>query len=92
VAIRILLGGRGQRTTLSLAARHADACNLFGDAVTIRTKVAALPSHCERHGREPAAVEVTHLSTAVAAATRREPAADVARLSGDPVVGRAGAA
>ena len=59
--IPILVGGSGERRTLRLVARHADACNLFGDPATVRHKVAVLRAHCAAEGRDPAAVTVTHL-------------------------------
>jgi F420-dependent oxidoreductase-like protein len=72
--IPILVGGSGERRTLRLVARHADACNLFGDPETVRRKVAVLREHCAAEGRDPAAVEVTHLAPAcvVAAGEPRE--------------------
>jgi F420-dependent oxidoreductase-like protein len=72
--IPILVGGSGERRTLRLVARHADACNLFGDAATVRHKLAVLRSHCEAEGRDPAAIRVTHLAPArvVAAGEPRE--------------------
>jgi F420-dependent oxidoreductase-like protein len=84
--VPILVGGSGERTTLRLAARYADACNLFGDAGTVARKRSILERHCEAAGRDPAEVRVTHLSTAVAAGSRRELAAVVERLrpSGSP--------
>ncbi len=33
--VPILRGGFGEKRTLRLAARFADACNLFGDAETV---------------------------------------------------------
>ena len=69
--VPILLGGSGEKRTLRLAARFADACNLFGDAETVARKRAVLTAHCAEAGRDPAAVRVTHLSTAVVAASRR---------------------
>jgi F420-dependent oxidoreductase-like protein len=62
--VPILVGGSGERRTLRLVARHADACNLFGDPATVRRKVAVLHEHCAAEGREPAAVEVTHFAPA----------------------------
>jgi F420-dependent oxidoreductase-like protein len=62
--IPILVGGSGERKTLRLVARHADACNLFGDPDTVRHKVAVLHEHCATAGRDPAAVRVTHLAAA----------------------------
>ena len=62
--IPILVGGSGERRTLRLVARHADACNLFGDPDTVRRKVAVLHAHCETEGRDPAEVTVTHLGSA----------------------------
>jgi alkanesulfonate monooxygenase SsuD/methylene tetrahydromethanopterin reductase-like flavin-dependent oxidoreductase (luciferase family) len=62
--IPILVGGSGERRTLRLVARHADACNLFGDPDTVRHKVGVLRGHCAAEGRDPADVSVTHLAAA----------------------------
>jgi F420-dependent oxidoreductase-like protein len=62
--VPILVGGSGERRTLRLVARHADACNLFGDPDTVRHKLAVLRDHCAAEGRDPAAIEVTHLGRA----------------------------
>jgi len=51
-SIPILVGGGGERRTLDIVARYADACNVFGDATTIRHKFAVLQEHCERVGRD----------------------------------------
>ena len=65
--IPILIGGSGERKTLRLVAQYADACNLFGDAATVRHKVDVLRAHCAGVGRDPADVEVTHLGLALEA-------------------------
>jgi F420-dependent oxidoreductase-like protein len=62
--IPILVGGSGEKRTLRLVARHADMCNLFGDADNVRRKLAILHEHCAAEGRDPADVEVTHLAAA----------------------------
>ncbi len=62
--IPILVGGSGEKRTLRLVARYADACNLFGDPETVRHKVEVLHRHCAEVGRDPAEVRVTHLSSA----------------------------
>ena len=51
--IPILVGGSGERRTLRLVARYADACNLFGDAATVRHKVDVLHRHCADVDRDP---------------------------------------
>ncbi len=63
--IPILVGGSGERRTLRLVARYADACNLFGDGATVRHKVDVLHRHCAEVGRDPGEVEVTHLASAL---------------------------
>ncbi len=78
--VPILVGGSGEKTTLLLAARYADACNLFGDPETVARKRAILERHCADAGRDPAEVRVTHLSTAVVADSRREVGAAIERL------------
>jgi F420-dependent oxidoreductase-like protein len=61
--VPILVGGNGERRTLRLAARYADACNIIGDADTVARKVAVLHSHCDELDRPRDAVEITQLST-----------------------------
>ncbi|MDO9486602.1 MAG: LLM class F420-dependent oxidoreductase [Actinomycetota bacterium] len=51
-SIPILVGGGGEKRTLDLVARYADACNVFGDAETVRHKFDVLRAHCERVGRD----------------------------------------
>jgi len=83
--VPVLVGGSGPLRTLALAARYADACNLFGAPDDVRRLVGVLRDHCNAVGRDPAEVRVTHLSTAVAAPSARELAADVERLKRGPV-------
>jgi len=57
---RILIGGSGERKTLRLVARYADACNLFAaDVDEVARKLDVLERHCETEGRDPATIEKT---------------------------------
>ena len=56
---RIMIGGSGERKTLRLVARYADACNIFGDADVVAGKVDVLRRHCDDLGRDPNEIEVT---------------------------------
>jgi F420-dependent oxidoreductase-like protein len=67
--VPILVGGSGERRTLRLVARHADACNLFGDPDAIRHKIGVLHAHCRAEGRDPAEITVTQLAEAAVMAT-----------------------
>jgi F420-dependent oxidoreductase-like protein len=65
---RVLVGGMGERRTLPLVARYADACNLFDipdDGATLRRKLDVLARACDAVGRDPDDIEVT-LSTRLA--------------------------
>ena len=62
--VPILVGGSGERRTLRLVARYADACNLFGSPDEVAGKVAVLHEHCRAVDRDPATVTVTTLSEA----------------------------
>ncbi|HEV3280451.1 MAG TPA: LLM class F420-dependent oxidoreductase [Acidimicrobiales bacterium] len=58
----ILIGGSGERKTLRLVARYADACNLFApDPAVVAHKLDVLDRHCDTEGRDPAGVERTIL-------------------------------
>jgi F420-dependent oxidoreductase-like protein len=69
--VPILVGGSGERRTLKLVAQYADACNLFGDADTVRHKIDVLHRHCADVGRDPTTITVTHLSGARVGADRQ---------------------
>jgi len=57
----ILIGGSGEKKTLKLVARYADACNLFGDPPTVLHKLEVLRQHCEAEGRNYDDIEKTVL-------------------------------
>jgi F420-dependent oxidoreductase-like protein len=59
----ILVGGAGERKTLRLVARYADACNMFGTSPEdIGRKLEVLRSHCEAEGRDYDAITKTVLA------------------------------
>jgi F420-dependent oxidoreductase-like protein len=62
----ILIGGMGEKKTLRLVARHADACNLFAfvGAAALGQKLDVLKRHCEKEGRAYEEIEKTTLGTA----------------------------
>ena len=76
----VLVGGGGERRTLRLAARYADAANVIGDRAAVRHKSAVLRAHCEAEGRDPATVQLTHLSSILVGADDRHVAEMVERL------------
>jgi F420-dependent oxidoreductase-like protein len=61
--IPILVGGSGEQRTLDLVARHADACNLFGEPDVVREKIDVLHRHCGKHDRDPSDITITQLSS-----------------------------
>ena len=54
----IMIGGTGERKTLKLVARYADACNLFVSPELPR-KLDVLRAHCEAEGRDYDAIRKT---------------------------------
>jgi F420-dependent oxidoreductase-like protein len=70
----VLIGGMGERKTLRLVARHADACNLFDvpdGGRTVRHKLEVLRRHCEALGRDETTIEKT-ISTRLSAGESAE--------------------
>jgi F420-dependent oxidoreductase-like protein len=59
----ILIGGSGERKTLRLVAKYADACNLFPGPEQIRYKLRVLREHCDREGRDYDSIEKTAMYT-----------------------------
>ena len=68
----ILIGGGGEKKTLRLVAKYADACNIFGDVATIRRKLEVLDRHCEEAGRDPREITKTRLGGLVIADSTAE--------------------
>jgi len=56
----ILVGGGGERRTLRLVARYADACNVF-PTPDVPRKLATLRAHCAAEGRDYASIEKTSM-------------------------------
>jgi F420-dependent oxidoreductase-like protein len=54
----IMVGGGGEKKTLRLVAKYADACNLF-DTPEAGRKLDILKEHCEREGRDYASIYKT---------------------------------
>jgi F420-dependent oxidoreductase-like protein len=61
----IMIGGGGERKTLRLVAKYADACNLFANAdggpAAVRQKLDVLRRHCEAEGTDYDAIAKTIL-------------------------------
>ena len=55
--VPILVGGGGEKRTLRLVARYADACNVFGAPEAIARKYAILAQHCAEVRRDPDEIE-----------------------------------
>ena len=69
----IVVGGGGEKVTLKLVARYADANNIGGGLEVVRRKEAILLRHCETVGRDPGEIErTTNVGTIVIRDSRAE--------------------
>jgi alkanesulfonate monooxygenase SsuD/methylene tetrahydromethanopterin reductase-like flavin-dependent oxidoreductase (luciferase family) len=73
----LLIGGGGEKVTLKLVARYADACNIGGGVDTVRRKEAILQEHCRAVGRDHREIERT---TIVGAVVIRDSRAEAQRV------------
>jgi F420-dependent oxidoreductase-like protein len=71
----IMVGGGGEKRTLKIVAKYADICNLFGDADTIRGKLAVLRQHCEDVGRNYDDIIKSRLATLILTESEEQTAA-----------------
>jgi F420-dependent oxidoreductase-like protein len=72
----ILIGGAGEKKTLRLVAKYADACNIFGSPEAAH-KLVVLQEHCGREGRDYDQIEKT---TTITITPGSEPSAVLADL------------
>ena len=80
----VLIGGGGEKKTLLLVAKYADACNLF-DSPELPHKLEVLREHCERVGRDQAEIEKTALHAMSADTTVDQAVEIVGRLAGEGI-------
>jgi F420-dependent oxidoreductase-like protein len=79
---RIMIGGGGERKTLRLVARYADACNVFGNTpAEVGRKFDVLREHCAAEDRDYDSIEKTVLVTRPALADVDAFVADVAEYA-----------
>jgi F420-dependent oxidoreductase-like protein len=55
----LLIGGRGERRTMLIAARYADEWNSWTTPELLAHKVSVLRAHCEQVGRDPSEIRVS---------------------------------
>jgi F420-dependent oxidoreductase-like protein len=87
----IMIGGSGEKKTLRLVARYADACNLFAPPDTgpaaIKPKLDVLATHCDREGTDYDRIRKTILWTGPLETTAAGGAAFADQMRGYAEVG-----
>jgi alkanesulfonate monooxygenase SsuD/methylene tetrahydromethanopterin reductase-like flavin-dependent oxidoreductase (luciferase family)/predicted kinase len=83
--IPVIVGGNGERRTLAIAARLADACNLPSGEDVLTHKIAVLDRHLAEAGRTRDDVAVTVLDLPLVGVDRDEVWSKVERLRGRTV-------
>ena len=63
--IPLMIGGRGEKKTIPLAARHFDHLNVIAGFDELPRKVQVVKERCEEIGRDPATLETSMLVTAL---------------------------
>ncbi len=77
----LMIGGGGEKKTLTLVAQYADACNLSAMAEVPTHKLDVLRAHCDTVGRDYDDIEKTAMIAINPASTRDEVATRVDALS-----------
>jgi F420-dependent oxidoreductase-like protein len=70
--VPIMIGGSGEKRTLKIAARYADAVNLTAGSDELPHKLDVLAKHCADAGRDVAAINKTWLASAMVGSTPAE--------------------
>src|SRR5713226_4283755 len=77
--IPLLIGGEGEKVTLTLVAQYGDACNIGGGIANIKHKMAVLKQHCADLGPDYNSMRRTTLADDCASAATEEQA--IAKLT-----------
>jgi alkanesulfonate monooxygenase SsuD/methylene tetrahydromethanopterin reductase-like flavin-dependent oxidoreductase (luciferase family) len=77
-----MVGGGGERQTLRIVAKYADACNLFGSPETVRRKLGILREHCKSLGRNYDTILKTKLGHIIIEKDRQKLNERVAKVFG----------
>jgi F420-dependent oxidoreductase-like protein len=86
--IPLMIGGKGEKKTIPLAARHFDHLNLIAGFDELPAKVKAVQQRCEEIGRDPATLE-TSMAFTVFIDGNMKPDQIPARMIQSTVVGSA---
>lgn len=70
--IPLLIAGAGEKVTLRLVARYADACNIMDSPEVVERKYAILKRHCDEVGRDYDAINRTATTLAIIRDTDEE--------------------
>ena len=76
-----MVGGSGERQTLRIVAKYADACNLFGSIETVKRKLTILKEHCTSVGRDYGSILKTKLGIIVIESHREMAREKIQQLS-----------
>jgi F420-dependent oxidoreductase-like protein len=82
----VMIGGSGEKKTLRLVAKYADACNIVGSPETVVRLLGVLDQHCRELGRDPKEIRRTRLGSLFVCDTEAQ-AQSLRRMlagSGDP--------
>jgi len=87
----IMIGGSGEKKTLRLVAKYADACNISGSPETVARLLGVLDAHCRQVGREPKEIRRTRLGSLFLCDTEAQAEGLRRMLAGDGDPNRPGA-
>jgi len=79
----ILIGGGGEKRTLKIVAKYADAWNIISYPEMVKHKLEVLERHCEDVGRDPATIEKTKLGLVLIGRNEADLKAKVAKYDPD---------
>ena len=82
----LLIGGRGEKRTMRIAARLADEWNAWCTPDLLVSKSAVLRAHCEEIGRDPSTIRRSTQAMLVAGDDPSRMAEQAARFSGRPMI------